>query len=140
MNKFPNSKPKQQTINHNKPIMKIIRFSLILLVTLSCVEKRDKFKAPIAKKMNNKITTHGHTRIDNYFWMRLSDEQKEAVSPDTQTNDVLDYLNTENEYLKSVIKSTDDLQDSLYQEIVGRIKQDDESVPVTVNGYMNNFK
>ncbi|MFT7032765.1 MAG: oligopeptidase B [Cyclobacteriaceae bacterium] len=92
-------------------------------------------KAPTAKKIAKEIITHGHSRIDNYFWMRLSDEQKEAESPDQQTSDVLAYLNTENDYLKSLMKPTEDLQDSLYQEIVSRIKQDDESVPVTVNGY-----
>jgi oligopeptidase B len=92
-------------------------------------------KAPTAKKIAKEIITHGHSRIDNYFWMRLSDEQKEAKSPDQQTSDVLAYLNAENDYLKSVMKPTEDLQDSLYKEIVGRIKQDDTSVPVTVNGY-----
>lgn len=92
-------------------------------------------KAPTAKKIAKEITTHGDTRIDNYFWMRLSDEQKEAESPDQQTSDVLAYLNAENDYLKSIMKPTEDLQDSLYNEIVGRIKQDDASVPVAVNGY-----
>ena len=92
-------------------------------------------KAPTAKKIAKEITTHGHTRIDNYFWMRLSDEQKEAESPDQQTSDVLAYLNAENDYLKSVMKPTEGLQDNLYKEIVGRIKQDDASVPVAVNGY-----
>lgn len=92
-------------------------------------------KAPTAKKSQKEIITHGHSRIDNYFWMRLSDEQKEAELPDEQTIDVLEYLNAENDYLKSVMKPTEGLQDSLYQEIVSRIKQDDTSVPVTVNGY-----
>ena len=37
---------------------------------------------PIALKTPLEITTHGHTRVDNYFWMRLSDEQKLAETPD----------------------------------------------------------
>lgn len=91
---------------------------------------------PQAKKIEKKLTTHGDTRVDNYFWMRLSDEQKEAETPDAQTQDVLDYLNAENEYLKQVMKPTEKLQETLYEEIVGRIKQDDQSVPVKVNGYL----
>jgi len=93
-------------------------------------------EAPKAKKNEMTITTHGDTRVDNYFWMRLTDEQKESKTPDSQTQDVLDYLNAENQYLTHVLQSTKDLQENLYQEIVGRIKQDDQSVPVKVNGYV----
>lgn len=78
---------------------------------------------------------HGDTRIDNYFWMRLSDAQKEADTPDAQTKDVIDYLEAENAYTKEMLADTDSLQEKLFQEIVGRIKQDDESVPVKVDGY-----
>ena len=90
---------------------------------------------PVAKKIEEKLQIHDDTRIDPYFWMRLSDDQKEAETPDTQTQDVLDYLNAENDYLKKVMKPTEKLQETLYEEIVGRIKQDDSSVPVSVNGY-----
>jgi oligopeptidase B len=48
----------------------------------------------------------------------------------------LDYLNAENDYLKSMMKHTDGLQADLYEEIVGRIKQDEQSVPVKMNGYV----
>ena len=78
---------------------------------------------------------HDDKRNDDYFWMRLSDEQKNAENPDEQTQDVLNYLKAENEYLKEVMGHTQPLQDSLYNEIVGRIKKDDSSVPVTDNGY-----
>lgn len=102
----------------------------------SCTNNEEPMNtAPIAKKIEHKITTHGDERIDNYFWMRLSDEQKNAETPDAQTQDVLDYLNAENEYLKKEMASTEALQKTLYDEIVGRIKQDDESVPVSMNGY-----
>lgn len=92
-------------------------------------------QAPIAKKIPEKLTTHNDTRIDDYFWMRLSDEQKNAETPDGQTQDVLDYLNAENEYLKNTMKHTEKLQENIYNEIVGRIKKDDQSVPITDNGY-----
>lgn len=92
-------------------------------------------KPPKAEKKPEIITIHGDTRTDDYFWMRLSDEQKEAKSPDAQTQKVLDYLNAENAFLKEEMKSTEGFQKKLYDEMVGRIKQDDESVPYIKNGY-----
>jgi oligopeptidase B len=90
---------------------------------------------PKAKKIAKEITTHGDTRIDNYFWMRLSDEQKAAKTPDPQTQDVLDYLNAENAYTNEKLSHTKELQETIYNEIVGRIKKTDESVPYKSNGY-----
>lgn len=91
--------------------------------------------APTALKSPKELVAHGDTRIDNYFWMRLSDEQKNADTPDAQTTDVLNYLNAENAYRNQVMAHTDAFQTKLYDEIVGRIKQDDQSVPVKVDGY-----
>ncbi len=91
--------------------------------------------APIAEKKDSAITTHGHTRIDPYFWMRLTDEQKNAENPDAQTQKVLDYLEAENAYLKANMKHTEAFQKELFDEIVGRIKKTDESVPYFKNGY-----
>ena len=61
--------------------------------------------------------------------------QKNAETPDAQTQDVLDYLNAENKYLEEVMKPQEALKESLYNEIVGRIKKDDQSVPIKDNGY-----
>ncbi len=116
--------------------MKYKLVPIAALFIVGCSTTSDMIKAPVAKKVEKKISTHGDTRVDNYFWMRLSDEQKEAATPDAQTQDVLDYLNAENDYLKAVMKPTEELQETLYNEIVGRIKQDDQSVPVMVNEYL----
>ena len=121
-----------------------ISFYWMLLFTLifsGCNSKTEKnanlnLEAPIAKKIPKELTIHNDTRIDNYYWMRLSDAQKNAEIPDAQTQDVLDYLNAENKYLKKVMKHTETLQQKLYDEIVGRIKKDDASVPVKKNGYL----
>ncbi len=91
--------------------------------------------APTAKKVPEELKIHEDTRIDNYFWMRLSDQQKNAENPDAQTQDVLDYLNAENDYTETAMKHTEGLQKKLYDEIVGRIKKDDSSVPYNDNGY-----
>ncbi|WP_250435941.1 S9 family peptidase [Hanstruepera flava] len=120
--------------------MKIFGYFFALLLVLGCKSEKesdtDKLtQSPIAKKIPKELTIHGDTRLDNYFWMRLSDEQKNAEIPDSQTQDVLDYLNAENEYLNQAMKHTENLQTRLYSEIVGRIEKDDQSVPVTENGY-----
>ncbi len=110
---------------------------IVTFVTYSCnTEKMDKIDTPIAKKIEEKITTHDDTRIDDYFWMRLSDDQKKAETPDSQTQDVLDYLNAENDYLKTSMKHTEPMQKVLFEEITSRIKQDDSSVPYKKNGYI----
>lgn len=90
---------------------------------------------PIALRQDTLITTHQHTRIDPYFWMRLSDEQKHAPTPDAQTQQVLDYLNAENAYLTEQLKSTESFQEELYEEMTGRIQKDDASVPYFKQGY-----
>lgn len=113
-----------------------IFYPIAAIILASCSTTDNMIQAPQAKKIEKTITTHGDSRVDNYFWMRLSDEQKEAETPDAQTKDVLDYLNAENDYLEQVMKPTEGLQETLYEEIVGRIKQDDQSVPVKVNGYL----
>lgn len=91
----------------------------------------------MAKKIPYNLTEHGDTRVDNYYWMRLSDEQKNAPaeSRDQQTKDVLDYLNAENDYTKKVLAHTEEFQKKLFEEMKGRIKEDDQSVPVKDNGY-----
>lgn len=81
-------------------------------------------QAPKAKKIPQLLESHGHQRIDNYYWMR------ERENPE-----VIDYLNAENNYLKESLKSTEEFQEQLFQEIKGRIKEDDQSVPYLKSGY-----
>lgn len=90
---------------------------------------------PRAKKIAKELVEHGHTRVDNYYWMRLSDEQKNAATPDEQTADVLAYLKEENDFVEAGMKHTEELQKQLFEEMKGRIKEDDSSVPVKQNGY-----
>jgi len=81
-------------------------------------------KQPLAKKIAKKLTKHNHNRIDNYYWLN-----------DRENPEVIDYLNNENAYTKSVMQNTEKLQTEIYNEIVGRIKQTDISVPYNLNGY-----
>jgi oligopeptidase B len=106
--------------------------TILLMVFLFGCTSQPSVKAPVAEKIPHELFDK---RNDNYFWMRLSDEQKNAATPDEQTTKVLDYLNKENEYSKALLKNTEELQKTLYNEIVGRIKKDDQSVPYLDNGY-----
>ena len=103
--------------------------------TLISMSQKQKVKPPMAKKIAHEMSLHNDTRVDDYYWMKLSDEQKNTSEPDAQTSDVLDYLNSENDYTKKMLAHTEKFQEKLFNEIVGRIKQDDESVPYKDNGY-----
>jgi len=83
----------------------------------------------------HELTMHGDIRIDNYYWMRLTDEQKNAKDPDQQTQDVVEYIDQENQYTQSNLSHTRKLQNTIFDEMVSRIKKDDESVPYLKNGY-----
>ena len=111
--------------------------SFLFSVILFSCNIQPVLKAPVAEKIPHELL---NKRTDNYFWMRLSDEQKNASKPDEQTVKVLDYLNKENAYSKEVLKNTEVLQKTLYDEITGRIKKDDESVPYYENGYYYYYK
>jgi len=91
--------------------------------------------APLAEKIPFKIEKHGDVRTDNYFWMRLSDEQKLAEIKDEHTQKVIDYLDAENEFYEHETADTKAFQEVLFEEMKGRIKEDDTSVPYKSNGY-----
>lgn len=89
---------------------------------------------PKADKIPYTLSAHGSERVDPYYWMKLSEEEKESPD-DEHTKKVVAYLKEENAYLEAKLKHTEGLQDKLYHEIIGRIKQTDESVPYFNNKY-----
>ena len=93
--------------------MRIIYLLSLLFICCMNKETTNSVKAPIAQKTPKKLSIHGDERIDNYYWMRLTDKQKEAKKPDQQTKDVLNYLNAENQYLKFKMKHTENFQEKL---------------------------
>ncbi len=102
----------------------IIISAFTLLFNFGCKNKSDMPKPPDLEKIKKVFKEHGNERIDNYYWLNERDNPK-----------VINYLKGENAYLKKVLKHTEKLQDSLFKEIVGRIKQTDMSVPYKHNGY-----
>lgn len=97
-------------------------------------------KPPIAEIKPTRLEKHGDVRVDNYFWMRLSDEQKAAAVKDEQTENVIAYLEAENKYYNTIVGYTNNFQEQLFQEMKGRIKEDDSSVPYKNNGYFYNTR
>ena len=119
---------------------------LCLILTVKCTEtgthqstsqmiKNTDVKPPLADKEAKELTIHGDTRVDNYYWMKLSDEQKNAETLDDQTQKVVDYLNAENQYTSTQTKHLSQFKDKLFDEITSRISQTDMSVPYFRNGY-----
>jgi len=106
-----------------KNSISVICMALALITIQSC-KTEEKMEAPLAAKKAKELTIHGDTRVDNYYWLR------ERENPE-----VIAYLEAENDYREERMKGSDKLQESLYQEIIGRIKQTDESVPYKENGY-----
>ncbi len=115
---------------------KILYFSLLFAFSCNIGEELNQKHINVIAKKTPKINIyHTDTIIDNYDWMRLSDSQKESEKSDTQTLDVLNYLNAENDYLEKEMSGTESFQNDLFDEFVARIEQNDESVPVSYNGY-----
>ncbi len=79
---------------------------------------------PKAKKVEKTLEKHGHKRNDPYYWLNKREDKE-----------VIQYLTDENSYTKSIMQSTETLQENLFKEIKGRIKEQDESVPYFLNGY-----
>ena len=79
---------------------------------------------PVAAAKPQVFKNHGYERVDNYFWL------KDKTNPET-----IAYLKTENAYCDTVMAATKDLQKTLFDEMKGRIKEDDQSVPSLSNGY-----
>ena len=97
--------------------------------------KVNMIQPPVAKVVPYAHKMHGDVRIDNYYWMKLTDEQKNAEKPSPRTQAVVNHLKAENVYTSSMMAHLNGFQEKLYNEIVGRIKQTDISVPYFKNEY-----
>ena len=79
---------------------------------------------PVAARKPHTTRIHGYTLTDDYFWLR---EKKDP--------EVIKYLEAENAYTEAIMQPTKALQETLYKEMLGRIKQTDLSVPVRIGSY-----
>ena len=94
------------------------------ITTIKAQSMSHTIAAPVAKILPKQLKKHNQVRTDNYFWLN-----------DRENPEVIDYLNQENAYYDAMTAHTKDFQKSLFEEMKGRIKEDDQSVPYLYNGY-----
>jgi len=105
---------------------------IVIVITLtfaaSCknekMTEKDIIQAPIAEKIPKELKIHDDVRVDDYYWLNQKENPK-----------VIDYLNAENKYYDTLTAHTKKFQKDLFEEMKGRIKEDDASVPYKKNGY-----
>ncbi|MCI0455641.1 MAG: S9 family peptidase [Gemmataceae bacterium] len=81
-------------------------------------------RPPVARRVPHKLIAHGDPRVDDYYWLR-----------DKKSPAVIAHLEAENAYTAAVMKPTEPIQGKLYREMLGRIKQTDQTVPHRNRGY-----
>jgi oligopeptidase B len=84
---------------------------------------------PVAKKVPVTHTQLGRTRTDDYAWLKDDNWQQVMRDPTVLRADIREYLEAENAYMTAMMGPTEALQEQLFQEMKGRIKEDDSSVP-----------
>ena len=104
-----------------------IAFLFIIIVIGKFVIVAQDMKPPVAKKVPKVLKIHGYEITDNYAWMRDRNKDKDPA--------VIDYLNAENKYTEGFMGKHQPLADTLYKEMLGRIKQTDLSVPTRIGDY-----
>src|SRR5688572_1251557 len=105
----------------------------LLCLTLAVVQAagppaaaaQDIFDPPMATIRPTNLELHGQTRVDEYFWLR------ERENPE-----VTAYLEAENRYAEAMTAHLEPLRGRLFEEIKGRIKQDDSSVPYRIDEWL----
>ncbi|SIO55240.1 S9 family peptidase [Chitinophaga niabensis] len=111
--------------------MKHYVFPLLAVTTIMACNTTEKKKEqmnvtpPTVEKIKKELTTNGDTRIDNYYWLNERENPK-----------VIAYLTAENKYLDTMLSPVKEFRGKLYEEMKGRIKEKDESVPYFENGYL----
>lgn len=111
----------------NKKLSFLLVVSLIFAAS-SCSDKNSdktmEIDPPKAKKIAKELIAYDDVRNDDYYWLN-----------DRENQEVIDYLDAENEYYAEVTAHTDSFKENLFQEMKSRIKEEDESVPYKRNGY-----
>lgn len=108
---------------------RLLSFATIALLASSgpAVLAQKDMKPPVAKKVPSVLKIHGYEITDNYAWMRDRNEKKDQ--------EIIKYLEDENAYVEHHMGKHQPFVDSLYKEMLGRIKQTDLSVPVKRGNY-----
>ncbi len=101
--------------------------------------KQDAFP-PRAEARPETLVTHGISRQDDYGWLRADNWQEVMRDPSVLDADIRAYLEAENAFQESQMATTKELQETLFGEMRGRIKEDDSSVPSPDGPYAYGLK
>ncbi len=124
----------------------ILVLSILLLISCVSLQKKkkieaniqlnssqisEKIKPPIVKKIPDTLRIYGKVIVDNYSWLKDKTRSKQEV---------VEYIEAENEYTEKMLASTQELQQKLYKEMIARIEETDLSVPVKCDSFYYYWK
>jgi oligopeptidase B len=109
-----------------KLFSRIFALTAVIICSLTINAQTD-MKPPVAKKVPKVLKIHGYEITDNYFWLRDRNEKRDP--------EIIEYLKAENAYTDAYMNPHKTFSESLYKEMLGRIKQTDLSVPYKLGDY-----
>jgi oligopeptidase B len=115
-----------------KQVVALFSSAILLVISSSTIAQTpvvNKPMPPVAKKVPQTFEKFGDKRVDDYFWLR-----------EKETPAVIDYLKAENAYTESVIGHLKPFQETLYKDMLSRIKETDDNVPYFKAGYWYNSR
>ncbi len=110
-----------------KRLLSLASLFIIIVIGRIVIVAQTDMKPPVAKKEPKILKIHGYEITDNYAWLR---GDKDKLDPAIRT-----YLEDNNKYTESLMGQHQPFVDSLYKEMLGRIKEDDTSVPYKLGEY-----
>jgi oligopeptidase B len=105
----------------------IVIGNTVIVCQPSAKQPNEAMKAPVAKKEPKVLKIHGYEITDNYAWLRDRNKDKDPA--------IIDFLKQNNAYTETFMGKHQPFVDALYKEMLGRIKQDDTSVPYKLGNY-----
>jgi oligopeptidase B len=110
-----------------KLLLGVAALFIVIIIGNTVIVAQETMKAPVAKKVPKVLSIHGYEITDNYAWMRDRNKDKDPA--------IIQYLKDNNDYTMSYMGRHQPFVDALYKEMLGRIKQDDTSVPYRLGAY-----
>ena len=105
-----------------RPLIPVVLL-LMACLSLGCAKGPELPDPPVAKIDPTVFEEFGHERVDDYYWLNRREDPE-----------VIAYLEAENAYTEAVTAPTSELRETIFEEIVGRIKKDDDTVPDLYDG------
>lgn len=110
-----------------KVLLSIAFLFNVIVIGNTVISAQTNMKPPVAKKTPKVLKIHGYEIVDNYAWLRDRNKEKDPA--------IINYLTAENKYTEAFMGQHQGLVDTLYKEMLGRIKQTDLSVPTKIGEF-----